>query len=1083
MSPSVPCPEGAGPLPARPDTGRTRLRRDAGVTLVEIVMAVVLSSIVGAVLVATLTTSMNAARNTSDEVAGSIDTQLITAFLTADAQAAGGVDPGTAALDPDLGVSTVADETGWAGCAQQGDLAVRFAWKDRTADIADAADTVVVTYALAPDGSFARRTCAGGESTTAVLGRTIRSVSVTCAPTKTCTGLPEAVDLRLQGGSAAVPFDVTLSASLRAESQGEPTTLNSTQVPLLVTGTGDCPALVANGKYETHVIGDAVVGTACGPAPIEGDPSLLETTGSLSLLPNVVDPLRSLLAPDTCEKASGPNPPIGADDVIDAVYVYPQPVEITDKVSFGPGVHVFCTGLFIGKDAVVVGDAVTWYVVDGGVELAPNASIFVTAPSDGPYAGVLLWSAGKTPVVIEPSENVIELGGVVYVPDATLDITSLAGVRFGGVVASRVQIAGAGPVRFGLPSPALEISSGSLPNGVVAQSYSSSAPSVKGGTAPYRYLASNVPPGLSVSSTGTISGTPTASGTFSIWFAAIDSTGASVSFRRDLVVSGTPAPPASVAATPGDTTARVTWTASTAPGSPAATGFTVTATATGQTTRTCTGGAGATSCTLSDLVNGVTYTVAVTATNASGSSAASTTTVTPRPAVIGISGLTLWLDADDPDGDGAAEGSAESCSPGVSCATAANVLTRWEDKSGANHDAVQSTPSMAGKFVPSQPSVNFDANGWYDAAADVGPDSTAFVVAQSDTTTWNTWGWLISSRRANGFIIHPWPGGRLVGSYATNSGGGYLTPVEYTPTSITVPHLYEMGQTGSNPIVATGGLDGNARPPLTLTGQVRTAATNVYTRLGGDDMTNRYGDGRYREVLVFSRTLTSAEARSVREYLARKWSIAITPNAPDLVSVLAGNGTVAVSWSTPSWNGGSAITGYKAVAYPGGATCTTTAPTTSCTLTGLTNGTAYNVVVSSINAIGTGDQSAPSSTATPGPPPAPTSPTATSGNRQAVVSWTAPVLAGHAPLTGYTVTATATGQTTVSCASTAPATTCSLTGLANDVAYTVAVTAANVHGASPAVTTSVTPAWTPAALGSALTWWFDASATNALTGS
>ncbi|MFN8022767.1 MAG: fibronectin type III domain-containing protein [Acidimicrobiales bacterium] len=1080
MSPSVPCAEGAGPVPARVCVVPARPRRDAGVTLVEIVMAVVLSSIVGAVLVATLTTSMNAARSTSDEVAGSIDTQLINAFLATDAQAAGGIDPQTAALDGELGVSTATDASGWAGCTQSGNLAVRFAWRDRSVD---AADKVVVTYALSPDGSLARRTCASGTSTTAVLGRTIRSVSVTCAPTKTCTGLPASVNMRVQGGSTAVPFDVTLSASLRPESQTAPTTLNSAQVPLVVTGESGCPALTLAGKDVTYVLGDAVVGTACGPAPIEGDASQLRTAGSTSLLPNVVDPLASLLAPDTCEKATGPNPTIGASTGADRVTVYADPVEIVDKVAFEAGTFVFCRGLFVGKGAVVAGDGVTWYVVDGGVDLAPNASIRLAAPASGPYAGLSLWSAGGTPVTIESSDQVIELGGVVYVPKATLDVSSLAGVRLGGVVASHVTVGGSGPVRIGMPMPTLTDGGDVLPTASMSTAYSASAPSVRGGTAPYRYRAEGLPPGLGMSSSGAISGTPSSSGTWSVWFVAVDSTGASIPMRRDLVVTGTPPAPTSVAAAAGDTSARVTWTPGSSTGAPATTGYTVTATASGQPTRTCTAGGAATTCTVTGLVNGVNYTISVTATNVAGTSPAGTTTVTPRPTAMSVSGVTLWLDASDPDGDGAAEGSAESCSPGVSCAAAGNVLTRWEDKSSANHDAVQSTSSAAGKYVASPAAVNFDANGWYDTAVDVGPDSTVFVVAQSDTSTWNTYGWLFASRRSNGMIIHPWPGGTTVGSYATNSAGSYLTPLEVTPASIVSTHLYEMGQTGSNPIVATSALDGNSLAPLTLTGQVRTATTNVYVRLGADDTGGRQGDGRYREIIVFSRSLTAAEARSVREYLARKWSFSITPDAPVNVTALAGDASSAVSWTTPSWNGGSAITGYRVTAFPGGATCTTTAPTTSCTVTGLSNGTAYNFVVNAINAIGTGEQSAISNTVTPGPPPAPTSPAATSGNRQAVVSWTAPSLNGHAPVTSYTVTATATGQTTATCTATAPATTCTVTGLANDVSYSVAVTATNSSGAGPAATTTVTPAWTPQSLGAALTWWFDASAANALTGS
>ena len=67
------------------------------------------------------------------------------------------------------------------------------------------------------------------------------------------------------------------------------------------------------------------------------------------------------------------------------------------------------------------------------------------------------------------------------------------------------------------------------------------------------------------------------------------------------------------------------------------------------------------------------------------------------------------------------------------------------------------------------------------------------------------------------------------------------------------------------------------------------------------------------------------------------------PLPPAIVMVTPGDARAAVSWTAPSLGNGS-VTGYTATAAPGNETCTTTSATT-CTITGLTNGTTYTVTV------------------------------------------------------------------------------------------------------------------------------------------
>ncbi len=89
------------------------------------------------------------------------------------------------------------------------------------------------------------------------------------------------------------------------------------------------------------------------------------------------------------------------------------------------------------------------------------------------------------------------------------------------------------------------------------------------------------------------------------------------------------------------------------------------------------------------------------------------------------------------------------------------------------------------------------------------------------------------------------------------------------------------------------------------------------------------------------------------------------PSAPRDPVATAGVEQASVSWSAPTMDGGSAVTAYTVTASPGGATCSATAPTTSCTVHGLTGGTAHTFTVTATNGVGTSMPSAPSAAVTP----------------------------------------------------------------------------------------------------------------------
>jgi hypothetical protein len=85
----------------------------------------------------------------------------------------------------------------------------------------------------------------------------------------------------------------------------------------------------------------------------------------------------------------------------------------------------------------------------------------------------------------------------------------------------------------------LKVTTSGLPGGALTASYSASL-TATGGTPPYTWTAGGLPPGVTVSSSGILSGTPTSSGLFTVTVTVKDSTGVSISASLPLTISVAP---------------------------------------------------------------------------------------------------------------------------------------------------------------------------------------------------------------------------------------------------------------------------------------------------------------------------------------------------------------------------------------------------------------------------------------------------------------------------------------------------------------------------------------------------------------
>ena len=167
-------------------------------------------------------------------------------------------------------------------------------------------------------------------------------------------------------------------------------------------------------------------------------------------------------------------------------------------------------------------------------------------------------------------------------------------------------------------------------------------------------------------------------------------------------------------------------------------------------------------------------------------------------------------------------------------------------------------------------------------------------------------------------------------------------------------------------------------------------------------------------------------------------------SAPTALTVTAGDGQLVVNWQAPA-DDGAAIESYEVEhRREGGSWERQTSTATTVTITGLDNGTTYEVRVRAVNSVGVGDWS-PIGRGTPvAAASAPTALTVTAGDGQLVVSWQAPADDGAA-IESYEVEHRREGGSWERQTSTA--TTVTITGLDNGTTYEVRVRAVNSVGA------------------------------------
>ncbi|HVF74184.1 MAG TPA: fibronectin type III domain-containing protein [Acidimicrobiales bacterium] len=433
--------------------------------------------------------------------------------------------------------------------------------------------------------------------------------------------------------------------------------------------------------------------------------------------------------------------------------------------------------------------------------------------------------------------------------------------------------------------------------------------------------------------------------------------------------SGVPDAPSGVSATPGDSSATVSWTAPADNGNPI-TGYTVTA-STGATATTA-----GTSLVFGNLTNGTSYTFTVRATSSVGDSAESapSNAVTPAgtptaptevTAVAGDGSATVSWTASAANGS-AITGYTVTASSGASATTADTSVVFGGLANGTSYtftvratngvgDSAESAPSNAvtPAGLPAAPTGvtatagNQSATVSWTASVDNGSVVSGYTVTASNGATATTDGTsLVFSGLTNGtsytFTVRATNG---IGDSAESAPSNAVTPATTpdAPTNVSAT----AGNMSARVSWTAPASDGGSPVTLyTVTSSGGTTATTTSTSVVVTGLTNLTS-------YTFTVRATNAMGDSAESAPSNAVIPLPVPGSPLSVRAEGGDGSALVTWTAPASDGGTPILNYTVTVVGTSTNVTVPGSARSATVPGLTNGQRYTFTATATNAVGT----------------------------------------------------------------------------------------------------------------------------------
>lgn len=464
-----------------------------------------------------------------------------------------------------------------------------------------------------------------------------------------------------------------------------------------------------------------------------------------------------------------------------------------------------------------------------------------------------------------------------------------------------------------------------------------SAPSSNGGSSITGYTVTSSPAGATCTGSGTTyTCTGLTDGTaYTFTAVATNEVGNSIASTANspaLTTQGAASAPSTISATAGDSQATVTFSGAVANGA-TITSYTVQAydsSGSAVSGATCTATTSATngSCIVTGLTNGSSYTFKAITNSTANSSATSSTSSSASTAVI---------PAKVPDAP---------TSIAVTAGTG-KVTVTW-DVPSSNGSAILSYTVRA-----------------YDAAGSAVSGATCTATAPSTTCD-------VSSNLVAGTnYTFKVTATSAIGTSSASSASS-ATSINAAPSA--PPNVTAVASNASATASwdAPVNINGSAVTGYTATAYDSSNNARGTCTTGASTLTCTVTGLTNGSPYTFKVTATNGIGTSSQSTASSAVTPSTVPNPPTNVTAAAGDAAATISFLAPTNTGGSDILSYTVTSSPGAATCTVNAPTRSCTLAGLTNGTAYTFTVIVTNANGNSVASSASASVTPLQSSAPT---------------------------------------------------------------------------------------------------------------